>query len=286
MRRCRNERDGRLLPGLGRSPFDEDAPASPPPPIGTKFDANAACTPGSASTRATMSSTRLAFASGAVVLRAGQVEPHRHQRPRIEAERRGLEVEEAAHEQRRADEQHERQRDLDDDERAAEPGAGTAGVAAAALLEALLEVAARRLERRREPEDDAGQHRDGDRVDERARVEAPVDEVRHAVLRHPHVEQPDANPGKAHPDRRAEQPDGTASVSSCRTIRHRPAPSAARIEISRCRTDARASSRFATLAHAISSTSVTAPIIVTIIDRDLTRYQPLAHRTQPPRVQS
>ena len=61
------------------------------------------------------------------------------------------------------------------------------------------------------------------------------------------------------------RPISTASVSSCRTIRHRPAPSAVRIEISRCRTEARASSRLATLAHAISSTSVTAHIIARII---------------------
>ena len=54
------------------------------------------------------------------------------------------------------------------------------------------------------------------------------------------------------------------SVSSCRTMRQRPAPSAARMEISRWRTEARASSRFATLEQAISSTSVTAPIIVNI----------------------
>ena len=58
------------------------------------------------------------------------------------------------------------------------------------------------------------------------------------------------------------RPIATASVSSWRTIRHRPAPSAVRIEISRWRTDARASSRFATFEQAIMSTSVTAPIIV------------------------
>ena len=57
----------------------------------------------------------------------------------------------------------------------------------------------------------------------------------------------------------------TASVSSCRTIRNRPAPSAERIEISRCRTEARASSRLATFEQAMSSTSVTAPIIIRMI---------------------
>ena len=49
----------------------------------------------------------------------------------------------------------------------------------------------------------------------------------------------------------------TLSVSSCRTSRHRPAPTASRTLISAPRKAARASSRFATLAHAISSTSAT-----------------------------
>ena len=44
------------------------------------------------------------------------------------------------------------------------------------------------------------------------------------------------------------------SASSCRTIRHRLAPSAARTASSRARPVPRASSRFATLAHAMSST--------------------------------
>ena len=57
----------------------------------------------------------------------------------------------------------------------------------------------------------------------------------------------------------------TASVSSCRTMRKRPAPRAERMEISRWRTEARASSRFATFEQAISSTSVTAPIIMSTI---------------------
>ena len=52
-----------------------------------------------------------------------------------------------------------------------------------------------------------------------------------------------------------------ASTSSWRTMRSRPAPSAVRIEISRCRIEARASSRLATFEQAMRRTSVTAPII-------------------------
>ena len=62
-------------------------------------------------------------------------------------------------------------------------------------------------------------------------------------------------------------PSTTLSVSSWRTIRARPAPIAARTEISRLRAVARASSRLATLAQAMSSTKVTAPIAVRVTRR-------------------
>ena len=52
----------------------------------------------------------------------------------------------------------------------------------------------------------------------------------------------------------------TDSVSNCRTKRPRPAPIASRTAISRCRADARASKRFATLAQAIIRTSPTTDI--------------------------
>ena len=53
----------------------------------------------------------------------------------------------------------------------------------------------------------------------------------------------------------------TLSVSSCRTMRPRPAPSAARTAISRRRAAPRARSMLPTLAQAISSTKPTAPSI-------------------------
>ena len=54
-------------------------------------------------------------------------------------------------------------------------------------------------------------------------------------------------------------PSSTLSVSSCRTRRCQPAPSAVRIATSFCRPVARVSSRLATLAQAMSSTSATEP---------------------------
>ena len=62
-------------------------------------------------------------------------------------------------------------------------------------------------------------------------------------------------------------PISRLSVRSCRTSRPRPAPIAARSAISRSRTDARASSRFATFVHAISSTQATAPSSTRIAGR-------------------
>ena len=57
------------------------------------------------------------------------------------------------------------------------------------------------------------------------------------------------------------------SVRSCRRMRPRDPPIAARTAISRVRPVARASSRFATLAHAISRTSATAPSITYSVGR-------------------
>jgi hypothetical protein len=54
------------------------------------------------------------------VLIARHVEPHRHQRRRLEARARVLQVQKAANEQRRADQKNQRQRNLGDDERAAQ----------------------------------------------------------------------------------------------------------------------------------------------------------------------
>ena len=59
----------------------------------------------------------------------------------------------------------------------------------------------------------------------------------------------------------------TLSVTSWRTIRPRPAPSAVRTAISVSRPAARTSSRLATLAHAMRSTNVTAPNIVSSVPR-------------------
>ena len=72
--------------------------------------------------------------------------------------------------------------------------------------------------------------------------------------------------------RRRRPPVNRLSVSSWRTSRPRDAPSAARTAISRCRADARASSRLAMLAQAISRTK-----------RDGARQQPQIPADEPHR---
>ncbi len=67
----------------------------------------------------------------------------------------------------------------------------------------------------------------------------------------------------------------TLSTSSWRTMRQRPAPSETRTAISRDRAADRASSRFATFAHAIRRTKPTAPIN----DRNTTLIGPFATRS-------
>ena len=115
------------------------------------------------------------------------------------------------------------------------------------------------------PEHEAGQERDRDRVGERTAVERPVNEVGNRVRRNRRDRGAPAWPRRATmPSGALSRPMITDSVSSCRMMRSRPAPSAARIEISRWRTDARASSRLATFEQAITRTSVTAPIIARI----------------------
>ena len=69
-----------------------------------------------------------------------------------------LQVQEAAHEQRRADEQDERHRDFEDDEAVAQPRAASAlSGAAGAVAQRFLQIQPAGLQRRRQSEDESGQ---------------------------------------------------------------------------------------------------------------------------------
>ncbi len=75
-------------------------------------------------------------------------------------------------------------------------------------------------------------------------------------------------------ERRRPRRAPTLSVSICRTMRPRPAPMASRTPISRCLAVPRASSRLATLAHAISRTTTTAAASTRICGRSDPRSDP------------
>ncbi len=143
-RRRPNERDQGSSPRGTVCPSTMTLPPPPPAPSGTKFEANADCTPGRPSTRRTMSWTRRSLAPFDLVARARQVETQRHQRRGVESDVGVLQVEEAANEKRRTDEKHERHGNFNHDEPVAEPRAAATGRAARAFFQAVLQVAARR----------------------------------------------------------------------------------------------------------------------------------------------
>ena len=128
------------LPFSNGTAFDQDLAEAAAALSGIMFDAKAACTPGSASTRRRMSSVRCTFDSGVGVLLVRHEVAHRHQRRRVEAAVGLLQVQEAAHEERGADQQQQRERDFGDDQRVADPGAAAAGGAAAAFLQRFLQI--------------------------------------------------------------------------------------------------------------------------------------------------
>ena len=109
------------------------------------------------------------------------------------------------------------------------------------------------------PKIDAVSDRERQREGEHRRAEVQIRNARQRrrIDRH---HQPLTRDGDGQAQRRADRPRAACdSVSSWRTIRKRLAPSATRTASSRRRASPRASSRLATLAHAISSTRPTAP---------------------------
>ena len=124
---------------------------------------------------------------------AGQVDPHRHERRGLEAGVRALQLQEAPHEERRADEEDQRERDLSDDEHVACPCARAAAPRPAPLAHGRAQVRLRDLPRRREAEQHARERRDRDRVDQRRPVDAELDQVGHVVGGHACRDERDAD---------------------------------------------------------------------------------------------
>ena len=112
---------------------------------------------------------------------------------------------EAADEEAGADEQHDRERDLGDDERAAqELAAGACRRRAAAVLQRAREIRPRRVERGDDAEEDAGQDGGGRRRAEDAQVDADVRDPRQSRGEprddpaHAEIREPDADRGARH----------------------------------------------------------------------------------------
>ena len=162
-----------------------------------------------------------------------------------------LQLDEAAHQQPGADQQHERDRDLRDDQRVARAETAAADGAVPGILHR--RVGAPR-QRRQQAEQQAGEHRhaegerqhdavDRDFLGARREARGEGDEQ---------VARPASRPaGRARRRRRA---SSVLSVSSWRAMRPRPAPSALRSASSRSRPITRASARLATFAATSSST--------------------------------
>ena len=89
-----------------------------------------------------------------------------------------------------ADEQHDRERHLGDDERASQPLGSLAAAAARRLLQRVGQARHARVNGRRKAEQDAAGERDGDRKQRDAHVHARLDEARkrHRARRHEHAD--------------------------------------------------------------------------------------------------
>ena len=165
-----------------------------------------------------------------------------------------------ANHQAGADEQHERERHLHDDQRVARP------MALPALAGRSADTPQRRrdtgscvFQDRYDPEERAREqrHTEGERQHERIDSDFAQPRQRVRTIR-------DQDPQRRHARPRPNAPPSTPSVmlstSISRAIRPQPAPSAARIASSCWRASARTSNRLATFAQTIRSTSPRVPI--------------------------
>ena len=166
---------------------------------------------------------------------------------------------EAAHEEARADQQDERERDLGDHEGVARDRAARVGVRAAALLERVVRVGAGQPPGRDGAREQSRDERDGEREGEhRRRRRGSRPRAASGFARNATISLTPA-PATRSPSRPPASASRVVSAKSCRTMRARLAPRAARTAISLRRPSVRASTRLATFAQAISRTHPTAP---------------------------
>ena len=183
-------------------PSISTSPPPPPPEIGMRLDANAACTPGNASMRRTMSSTRRDFAPLDSYPAPGHVVPQRHQRPGIKPQVKCFQINEGANEEQRTNQRDQRQRDLRDNQRVADDRTASRR-ASPSFFQAFLKVPLRHLQGGNEAECKGRRDSHADRVDQRAPVDAPLDVIGHLVDRHLRRDQPRPDDSQRHAERHA-----------------------------------------------------------------------------------
>ena len=131
--------------------------------------------------------------------------------------------------------------------------------AAAALLERGGEVRPGELRSGKQAEEQAGDERHAEREQHDRRVDPDLVDARQPLGRDGHRAGGSPRRRARGRRRRRRAPRVTISDSSSRAMRPRLAPSAVRTASSCCRPSARTRNRFATFAHAISSTMPTVP---------------------------
>ena len=134
------------------------------------------------------------------------------------------------------------------------------------VVEDLAHVALRGAERRDGASQNCAQDRQRKDKGDDGGIEAHHEPQRQLLARRGGVEEINADLRHEQAGRRPATASTSVSASSCKMVRRRPAPSAVLIAISLVRRAVRASSRFATFAHAIRSTPNTAPSISSNID--------------------
>ena len=195
--------------------------------IGSALTPAADCTPGSDADAVDRVHVEARAIEPGLVLRLRQIDLHREQVARLEARRHAHQLREAARHQAGADEQHQRQRDLDDDERAEQAPIPTCASCRRTRSSC-------RASRRATPESPArGRRRARPRPRRRARTAARRRRAAPPASAAGCLRAARARSGRR-PTRRAararrQSPESTKlSASTCRTSCTRPAPSAAR----------------------------------------------------------
>ena len=128
----------------------------------------------------------------------------------------------------------------------------------AAFLERRHQAFHARVHDRRESEEQAGRRRHAEREQQHAADRRSTSLVRGRLVGYARISACTPTRASNRPSAPPAIDSSTPSVMNCRSSRPRLAPSAVRTANSRCRASARASSRLARFAHAISSTRPTA----------------------------